>query len=58
MMRKVRKKISKGKKLKPLTVSSRNSIITDEIEKSRELLKGEKEIVDKINKKEGGDTLE
>jgi hypothetical protein len=58
MMRKVRKKISKGKKMKPLTVSSRESIITDEIERNKELLKGEKEITDKMNKKAGGDTLE
>ena len=57
-MRKVRKKIGKGKNIKPLAVSSRDSIISDELEHNREILKVEKEIVDKINKKLGGDTLE
>jgi len=58
MMRKVRKKISKGKKLKPLTVYTRDNIITTELERNKEILKVEKEIVDKINKKPGGETLE
>ena len=58
LMRKVRKKIGKGKNIKPLAVSSRDSIISDELEHNREILKVEKEIVDKINKKLGGDTLE
>ena len=58
MIRKIRKKIAKGKKLKPLTVSSRDNIIAGETERNREILKVEKEIVDKINKKSGGDTLE
>ena len=58
MMRKVRKKIGKGKKLKPLTVSTRDNIIAGEIERNREVLKGEKEIVDKIIKKSGGETIE
>ncbi|MFX0073853.1 MAG: hypothetical protein ACFE96_00310 [Candidatus Hermodarchaeota archaeon] len=52
MVRKVRKKINKGKKLKPLTVSSRDSIIAHEVENNREFLSGEKEFVDKINKKQ------
>ena len=58
MLRKIRKKIGKGKKLKPLTVSTRDNIITGEIERNREVLKVEKEIVDKINKKSGGETIE
>lgn len=58
MMRKIRKKINKGKSLKPLTVSSRDSIITNDVERNREILKGEKEVTDKIDKKAGGDTLE
>ena len=58
MMRKIRKKIGKGKKLKPLTVSTRENIIAGEIERNREILKVEKEIVDKINKNPGGETLE
>jgi len=58
MMRKVRKKIGKGKKIKPLTVDPRDKIIADRIERNRDLLKVEKEIVDKINKKSGGKTLE
>ena len=58
MMRKIRKKIGKGKKLKPLTVSSRDNIITSEIESNREILRIEKENVDKIDKKTGGDSLE
>lgn len=58
MMRKVRKKISKGKSLKPLTVSSRDSIITNDVERNREILKGEKGVTDKIDKKAGGDTIE
>ena len=58
MMRKIRKKIGKGKKLKPLAVSTRDIIIASEIERNREVLKGEKEIVDKINKKSGGETIE
>ena len=58
MMRKVRKKIDKGKKLKPLIVSTRDNIITSEIERSKEILSIENEIVDKISKKIGGDSLE
>ena len=55
MMRKMRKKIGKGKKLKPLGVTSRESIITSEIENNKEMLKIEKEIVNKIDKKSEGD---
>ena len=58
MMRKIRKKIGKGKKLKPLTVDTRNNIITSEIERSKEILRIQKEIEDKINKSTGGDSLE
>ena len=58
MMRKLRKKISKGKKIKSLTVNTRDSIITSEIECNREILSTEKENVDKVNKKIGGDSLE
>jgi hypothetical protein len=58
MMRKIRKKIGKGKKLKPLTVSTRDNIITSEIESNREILRIEKENVDKITKKTGGDSFE
>jgi len=58
MMRKVRKKISKGKKLKPLTVNTRENIITSEIESNREILNIEKEKIDKIYKNTGGDSLE
>jgi len=58
MMRKMRKKIDKGKKLKPLGVTSRESIITSEIESNKEILKLEKEIVGKIDKKSGGDSIE
>ena len=58
MMRKMRKKVGKGKKLKSLTVNTREDIITSELENNREMLKLEKESVDKINKKTGGDSLE
>ncbi len=58
MMRKIRKKISKGKKLKPLTVNTRDNIITSVIEHNKDMLSIEKENVDKINKKAGGDSLE
>jgi len=58
MMRKVRKKIGKGKKLKPLTVNTRDNIITSEIESNREILRLEKENVEKINKKSGGNSLD
>ncbi|NVM45644.1 MAG: hypothetical protein HWN79_12080, partial [Candidatus Lokiarchaeota archaeon] len=58
MMRKIRKKIGKGKKLKPLTVDTRSNIITSEIERSKEILRIQKEIEDKINKSTGGDSLE
>ena len=58
MMRKIRKKIGKGKKLKPLTVNTRSNIITSEIESNREILRIEKENVDKITKKTGGDSFE
>jgi hypothetical protein len=58
MMRKIRKKIGKGKKLKPLMVTSRDNIITSEIESNREIFRIEKENVDKIDKKTGGDSLE
>ena len=58
MMRKLRKKIGKGKKLKPLTVNTRDSIITSETESNKEMLNLEKENIDKINKKTGGDSLE
>lgn len=58
MMRKLRKKIGKGKNLKSLTLSTRDNIITGEIERNREILKVEKAIVDKINKKPGVDSLE
>ncbi|NVM16782.1 MAG: hypothetical protein HWN80_03640 [Candidatus Lokiarchaeota archaeon] len=55
IIRKIRKKISKGKKIKPLTLSTRDNIIAGETERNREILKVEKEIVDK---KPGGETLE
>jgi len=58
MMRKIRKKIGKGRKMKPLTVNTRDNIIADEIKRNRELLKAEKEIVDKLNKNSGGELLE
>jgi len=58
MMRKIRKKIGKGKKLKPLTVNTRDNIITSEIERNKGMLSIEKENVDKLNKKIGGDSLE
>ena len=58
MMRKVRKKIGKGKKLKPLIVNTRENIITSEIESNREILNIEKENIDKIYKNTGGDSLE
>ena len=58
MMRKIRKKIGKGKKLKPLTVNTRDNIIASEIERNQNMLIIEKENVDKINKKAGGDSLE
>ena len=58
MMRKIRKKISKGKKLKPLTVNTRDNIITSVIEHNKDMLSIEKENVDKINKNAGGDSLE
>ena len=41
MMRKIRKKINKEKKLKPLTVSTRDTIIAGELESNREILKVE-----------------
>ena len=58
MMRKLRKKISKGKNLKPLEVNTRDSIITSETESNREMLNIEKEKMDKLYKKTGGDSLE
>jgi len=58
MMRKLRKKIGKGKKVKPLTVSTRDNIITGKIERNREILQVEKENSDKNYKKSGGDSLE
>ena len=58
MMRKIRKKIGKGKKMKPLTVETRDNIVRSEIERNKDILKIEKESVDKINKKTGGDSLE
>ena len=58
MMRKVRKKIGKGKKLKPLTVHTRNNIITEETARIKDILSIEKEKVDKIDIKSGGDSLE
>jgi len=58
MMRKIRKKIGKGKKLKPLIVNTRNNIITSEIERNKDMLSLEKENVDTINKKTGDDSLE
>ena len=58
MMRKIRKKISKGKKLKPLTVNTRDNIITSEIMRIKDMFSIEKENVDKLNKKTGGDSLE
>ena len=58
MMRKIRKKIGKGKKLKPLTFRTRESIIASEIERNREILNVEKEIGDKLNKKSGVESLE
>ena len=58
MMRKIRKKISKGKKLKPLIVNTRDNIIASEIERNKDILIIEKEIEDKIIKKNGGDSLE
>lgn len=57
-MRKIRKKIGKGKKLKPLTVKTRDNIITSVIESNKDMLSIEKEKVDKINKKAWGDSLE
>ena len=58
MMRKIRKKIRKGKKLKPLTVNTRENIITNETERIKDILSIEKEKVDKIEIKSGGDSLE
>ncbi len=58
MMRKIRKKIGKGKKLKPLTINTRDNIITSEIERNKDMLSIEKENLDAINKKTGGDSLE
>jgi len=58
MMRKIRKKIGKGKKTKPLTVETRDNIVRSEIERNKDMLKIEKESVDKINKKTGGNSLE
>ena len=58
MMRKMRKKIGKGKKLKPLTVDNRDNIVTSEIERNKDMLKIEKEKVDKMDKKMGGESLE
>ena len=58
MMRKIRKKIGKGKKLKPLAVKTRDSIITNETERIKDILSIEKEKVDKIDIKSGGDSLE
>ena len=58
MMRKIRKKISKGKKLKPLIVNTRENIITSELARNKDMLSIEKENTDIINKKKGGDSLE
>ncbi len=58
MMRKIRKKIGKGRKLKPLTVNTRDNIITSETERIKNILTLGKENVDKIDKKSGGDPLE
>jgi len=41
-----------------LTVNTRDSIITSEIESNREIVSLEKENVDKKIKKSGGDSLE
>jgi len=57
MMRKIRKKIGKGKKLKPLTVNTRDNIITSEMERNKDMLSLEKENTDSMNKKTGGDSL-
>jgi len=57
MMRKIRKKISKGKKLKPLILNDRDAIITGEIERNKEMISIEKENLDPINKK-GGNSIE
>ena len=58
LMRKIKKKIGKGKKLKPLAVNTRENIIASEIERNKDLLRIEKESVDKISKKVGGDSFE
>ena len=58
MMRKMRKKIGKGKKMKPLTVNTRDNIIASKIESNKESLKLEKENVDKISKKTGEESVE
>jgi len=55
-MRKMRKKISKGKKLKPLTVNTRTNIISSKIERNKDILRLEKEDIGKIDKKIGGDS--
>ena len=57
-MRKMRKKIGKGKKLKPLTIETRENIIKSEIESNKKLLNIGKENVDKLIKNSGGDSLE
>ena len=44
--------------MKPLTVSTRDNIITSEIERNKEILNVEKEIGDKLNKKPGVESLE
>jgi hypothetical protein len=58
MMRKMRKKIDKGKNLKPITVNSRSDIITSEIARNKEILSREKEVVVKVKEKLGGESLE
>ncbi len=58
LMRKIKKKIGKGKKLKPLAVNTRENIIASEIERNKDLLRIEKESVDKISEKVGGDSFE
>ncbi len=58
MVRKVRKKIIKGKKLKPLTVNTRDNIITSELERNKGMFSIEKENVNKGSKKTGGNSLD
>ena len=57
-MRKIKKKIGKGKKLKPLIVNTRENIIKSEIARIKDQLSIEKETVDIVDKKIGGDSLE